>query len=139
MTDTLKELLRQAWYYHPYDYWSGDYENGTVSLQQIYKSPSAIEHVEIEGIQIENKPRSENNKITLRIQAKESGTVGVLLKSYHSDDNLAGFEEKEIELSRGDETIVEFTFPGFYNTIYWVSIEIGNTKINLTINPNDTK
>ena len=31
MTDTLKELLVNAWYYHPYDYWSGSYENGTVT------------------------------------------------------------------------------------------------------------
>ena len=139
MTDTLKELLRQAWYYHPYDYWSGTYENGTVSLQQIYKSYSAVECVEIESIHIENEHHSENNKITLRIQAKESKTVSVRLESYQSDDNLGSFETKEIELLNGDETTVEFTFYGFYDYSYWVSITIDNTKINLTINPKDAK
>ncbi len=138
MTDTLKELLRQAWYYHPYDYWSGAYENGTVSLQQIYKTDSAVEWVEIESIHIENKIDSQNNKITLRIIANESKTVNARLESYQSDDNLGSNDVKEIELAKGNETTVEFTFYGFYNYSYWVSITIDNTRIILTINPKDS-
>ena len=135
MTDTLKELLVQAWYYHPYDYWSGAYENGTVSLQQKYKTDSAVEWVEIESIYIENKIDSQNNKITLRIRANESKTVKARLESYQSDDNRGSEDVKEIELANGDETTVEFTFYGFYNYSYWVSITIDNTRITLTINP----
>ena len=139
ITDTLKELLRQAWYYHPYDYWSGAYENGTVSLQQEYKSDSVVEWVEIESIHIENEHHSENNKISLHIRANESKAVKVCLKSYQSDDNLGSIETKEIELINGDVTTVDFTFNGFYNDPYWVSITIDNTKINLEIDPKSTK
>lgn len=136
MTDTLSELLVQAWYYHPYDYWSGTYKNGAVTLRQIYKNDSVIEWVEIESIHIENKIDSKNNKITLRIRANESETVTARLESYQSDDNLGSMDAKKISLAKGEETTVEFTFSGF-NYTYWVSIMIDNTRIVLTINPKD--
>ncbi len=138
MTDTLNELLRQAWYYHPYDYWSGAYENGTVTLQQIYKNFSVVEQVAIENIRIENVHHSVNNRITLRILAKNTQTVNIILESYQSDDNLGGFGSKEVTLVGGEETIVEFTFGGFYNYTYWLSIIIDNTKIQLKIDPRNS-
>ena len=137
MTDTLKELLHQAWYYHPYDYWSGSYENGTATLQQVYKNYSAVEWVAIENIHIENVHHSENNQIVLRIKASSSQTVNARLESYQSDDNLGSYDSKEIELVGGEETTLEFAFCGFYDHIYWLSITIDNTKIDLTINPRD--
>ena len=54
MTDTLKVLLKQAWNYYPNDYWSGEYKNGKVTLEQIYKSDSAVEYVTVENMYIEN-------------------------------------------------------------------------------------
>lgn len=138
MTDTLKELLRQAWYYHPNDCWSGSYKNGEVTLQQEYKTDSAVESVAIEGMHVENKHHSENNKIILSILAKESKTVDVRLQSYQSDDNLGSFESKELELIKGDEITIEFTFFGFYKYTYFVSIIIDNTRIDLTIDPTNS-
>ena len=135
MSDTLKELLYQAYYYHPYDYWSGSYENGTVALQQIYKNDSAVEWVAIENIRIENEFHSENNQITLRILAADTQTVNVCLDSYQSDDNRGSSYSKEIALVRGEEATVELAFYGFYSCGYWVSITIDNTKINLTVDP----
>lgn len=135
MTDTLKELLRQAWYYYPNDYWSGSYEKGEFSLRQVYKADSAVESVMIESMQIENKYHSENNKIALSIRAKESKTVTVHLQSYRSGDNLGSFESKEVELIKDHETTVDFTFIGFDKYNYYVSIIIDNTRINLTIDP----
>lgn len=137
MTDTLKGLLRQAWYYHPYDCWNGSYENGTVTLEQVYKKYSAVEWIAIENIHIENVHHSENNQITLRILASETKTANICLKSYQSNDNLGSFDSKEIELVSGEEMTVDFTFYGFYNYTYWVSITIDNTKIDLSINPKD--
>ena len=139
MTDTLESLLSQAWYYHPYDYWYGNYENNTVTLQQVYKAVSAVEHIKIEDMYIIDEIDSKNNKIVLNIQANESKKVMVCLKSYHSDDNIAGIYFKEIDLISGEEITLEFTFPGFYNYTYWVSIMIDNTQINMAINPKDTK
>lgn len=138
MTDTLKELLYLAWYYHPYDYWSGTYENGTITLQQAYKADSVVELVEIESIHIENKMYPENNKITLCIRANENETVKARFASYQSDDNRGSEYIKEIALIKGKETTVEFTFYGFYNCPYGVSIQIDNTQINLNINPKDS-
>ena len=68
MTDTLKELLRQAWYYAPYDYWDGTYNNGEVTLNRVYNGDSAIEWVEIESIHIENAYHTESNKIVFKLK-----------------------------------------------------------------------
>lgn len=135
MTETLKELLRQAWYYYPYDCWYGTYENGEVTLQQKYKAYSAVEWVAIENIHIENVHHSNNNKIKLRFKAVESKTVNVRMESYQSSDNLGGLDSKEVELIKGKESTVEFVFGGFYNCVYEVSIMIDNTRITLTVNP----
>ncbi len=133
MSDTLKELLRQAWHYHPNDCWYGTYENDTVTLQQVYKTDSAIEWVAVDRIHIENKHHSDNNKITLRIRANESKIVNIRLESYQSDDNLGSQDSKEIELIKDGETKVDLTFYGFYNCSYRVSIMVDNTRITLTI------
>ncbi len=135
MTETLAELLRQAWYYYPNDFWAGEYENGAVFLRQVYKMDSAVEWVSIDGIHIENKIDSHNNTISLRILASESKKVSICLRSYQSDDNLGSDDVKEIELVKGRETKVDFTFFGFYNYPYWVSVTVDNTKIDLTIDP----
>lgn len=135
MTETLQELLWQAWYYHPYDYWSGVYENGEGTVQPIYKAASAVEWVTLESISVENEIGSENNTLTLRIRANESKRVEACLESYQSDDNRGSYELKEIELVNGGDTVVTFTFTGFYPHSYRVSVVIDNTKIVLTINP----
>lgn len=136
MTETMTQLLQQAWYYHPYDYWSGTYENGTVSLTQVYKSDSAVEWVEIESIHIEDTA-SQNNNLKLRIRANESKRVKVSLESNQSDDNRGSYDKKEIELIQGGETTVEFTFFGFNNCSYVVDIHLDNTHIQLIINAYD--
>lgn len=137
MTDTLEELLGQAWYYYPYDFWSGTYENDAVTLRQIFKADSAIEWIEIESMYIENELESQNS-ITLHIWANESKTVEAHFLSSRSSDDLGSFDTKEIELVKGEKTIVEFTFRGFYDSTYWAYITIDNTKIDLTINPKDS-
>ncbi len=133
MTDKLKQLLTEAWYYYPNDCWSGTYENGTVSLQQVYKADSAVDDVEIESI---NKIDSQNCKITLHVKANQNKTVTAQLESYQSDDNRGTYDAIEIELINNDVTTVELSFYGFPNSyMYQVSIMIDNTRINLTIKP----
>jgi hypothetical protein len=135
MNDDLKELLRQAWYYYPNNCWSGSYENGEISLNHIYESESAVEYVEIRSVEIENAPHSQNNKITLIIRSKENKTANIRCKSYQSSDNLGSTESKEIELIEGGETSVDFVFAGFYNSPYFLSITIDNTRIDFEIDP----
>ena len=136
MTDAVKTMLEQAWYYHPYDYWSGTYKNGTVTLLQVHPADSAIDRVEIKDIHIESDVVgcSENNKITLSVRANESKSAYVNLDSYASHDNRGSRERKPIELVKGGETTVELEFVGF-GCPYWVDIVIGNTKITLRVNP----
>lgn len=135
MTDTLDELLHQAWFYHPNDVWSGTYKDGNVSLQQLYRAGSAVDWVEIENIHVENEHHSKNNSITLSVKGKENKTVSVRLTSYASSDNLGSFETKEIELIADAKTNLEMNFAGFYNYHYYVSINIDNTRVDLTIYP----
>ena len=135
MTDTLAELLRQAWYYYPYDCWQGTYKDGAVTLQQVYKMDSVVDGVVIDSLHIENKIDSANNKITLYIRAKENTTEKVTLETYQSSDNLGSVDSKEITLVQGQETALEWTFYGFYNCTYYLSVTVGNTKITLTVDP----
>ena len=134
MTDTLAELLHQAWDYYPYDYWSGTYENGELTLKQVYKTDSAVENVAIESLRIENTTNAKNNKIKLSIPANESKTVNASIFSFRSSDNFGSYDSKEIELISGKETTVEFIFTGFDST-YYLTIMIDNTKIYLSIKP----
>ncbi len=134
MTDGLHEQLRQAWYYYPYDYWAGTYENGTVTLSQKSDFAStAISAVAVDRLYLENKHHSDNNRITLRFTASESKTVTVRLESSASSDDLGSFATKEVTLVKGKDTTVDFTFTGFYNARYFIDISVDNTKINLTI------
>ena len=110
-------------------------ENGEISLNHIYESESAVEYVEIRSVEIENAPHSQNNKITLIIRSKENKTANIRCKSYQSSDNLGSTESKEIELIEGGETSVDFVFAGFYNTPYFLSITIDNTRIDFEIDP----
>lgn len=137
MTDVLEELLRQATVYYPYDYWSGTYKDGKITLEQVYKGDSAVEWVAIDGIRIKNEHHSQNNKISLRIKANESKTVKISLESQQSSDNLGSDETKEIELIKGKATTVDFTFSGFYNCSYLVIITVDNTYVNLLVNSYD--
>lgn len=133
MTDTLKELLKQAWFFYPNDCWSGEYKNGNVTLEQVFKSDSVVDSVRIDRIQIENSPDSVN-KITLYIRANESKKARIELQSQQSADTIGLGDAKEMRLTKNKETKVELTFGGFTDTRY-VTIRIDNTRINLTITP----
>ena len=113
------------------------YENGKITLNQLYKNTSAVEWLEIEKIHVENVDHSENNRITLCIKGAKTQTVNVTLDCYQSYDNLSLGDSKEIELISGEETTVELAFGGFYNHTYKLSITIDNTRISLTIDPKD--
>ena len=133
MTETLKELLRQAWYYAPYDYWDGTYSNGEVTLNRVYNGDSAIEWVEIESIHIENAYHTESNKIVFKLKSSENKMVRYHFESYHSSDNFASKKSGYIELIKDEEVTLEISFAGFVDTRYWISLVIDNTSINLTI------
>jgi hypothetical protein len=134
MTDELKELLRQAWYYYPYDFWSGSYEKGEVTLKRVYRADSAIESVEIADISIVSENDSKN-KIVVKFTAAESKSVTAWFQSYQSDDNIGGFDLQAVELVAGETTVLEFIFDGFTGITYWLQITVDNTNIDLRIDP----
>ena len=135
MTETLKSLLRQAWYYFPFDCWDGIYKDGVITLDQVFKSDSVVDSVRIEDLRIENKTDPKNNKITLVISSKEDREVKVELTSQASEDNLAIGDSKTVMLKKDKETSVELSFGGFANTRYYITVFIDNTRISLTIEP----
>ncbi|MGM9643329.1 MAG: hypothetical protein ACI3XI_08985 [Eubacteriales bacterium] len=134
MTDTLRELLEQAWFYYPYDCWYGKYENGSLTLEQFFKADSAVDSVVIDSIHIENTYEP-HNKIVLSIRSSESKIIGVSLRCQQSGDNLAAGDFKDIVLTEGKETKAELTFGGFKDVTYYVTIFIDNTRISLTVKP----
>ena len=135
MTETLEELLTQAWYYYPNDYWSGKYENGKVTLNQIFKSDSVIDSVRIESITVENKD-SADNSISLILVANQNVSTRISLFCSNGGDVLGKGDSKDVQLLANKEHQVELEFGGLYaNWTYYLSIKIDNTRVNLTISP----
>lgn len=134
MSEELHNLLRNAWYYHPYDYYSGTYHNETNELEfhHRYTATSAVQ-VSIQTIHVE-KTLEPSNTITLKLKSPTDQTLRITLDCYQSGDNRARGEWKDITLKANQTEIVELTFGGWtYN--YWIDIHADNTLISLKIEP----
>ena len=134
MSEELQTLLRNAWYYHPFDYYSGTYQRKTnkLELHHRYTALSAVQ-VSIQTVCVE-KSYDPNNTITLQLKSPVDQTVRVTLDCYQSDDNLASGDWKEITLKANQTETVELTFSGWeYN--YWIDLKVDNTLISLKIEP----
>ncbi len=133
MTDTLKELLRQAWHYEPYDSWSGRYENGKVSLERVYEKDSAIASLRI-GEFTAARSFDEKGSLTLLLTGNEDKEITVTLRSQASDDNLAEGDFRTVALKKGKEVPVTLTFGGF-RWQYEVTVYADQTRLILTVMP----
>lgn len=124
MTDTLNSLLYAAWCYHPFDYWSGSYEDGKMSLRQMYKCDSVVETVRIKEVDVSE------GKITLLVTANKKKTVKATAHSQQGYCVIGGSDEKTVTLKKGKETEIDLDIGGsFYG--YSVDIRIDNTMISL--------
>ncbi len=128
MDENFRNMLRDAWYYYPYDYHSGTYENGELTLNSMYHADSSVD-IHVKEIALSKKDK---NRIVLDIYSSKDQTLTIYLSSQQSDDNLAEGDAETLTFAKGETKTVEMTFGGFPYT-YWVTVTADNTKVNITI------
>ena len=52
-SEQLKKMISDAWQYHPYDYYTGSYNNeiNEIELNHVYDAPSTV-HVHIKKVEV---------------------------------------------------------------------------------------
>lgn len=135
LSEELHTLLWNAWYFHPFDYYSGTYQNetNTLKLDHRYTAASSMQ-VTIKTVQVEKKT-DPNNTITLKLKSPIDQTVRVSLDCYQSGDNLARGDWKEVTLKANQTETVELSFGGWQSYDYWIDLKVDNTLISLKIEP----
>jgi hypothetical protein len=135
MTDGLKKLLNDAWYYFPYDTYTGTYNNEskTLDISHTYAADSTIE-IKIKELNVEKKIDPENS-VTLEVTSSLDQYVPIYLNCYQSDDNLAPGDWKELNLKAGEKKEITLNFGGWENFSFWIDVIADNTRVTLTIDP----
>ena len=133
--DSFFTLVNNAWQYHPYDYYTGSYNNDTdeIVLNNVYSAESTV-GVNIKKVEIVNEHHP-TNKITLELQSTTDQTTHVDLRCQRSDDDLDAGDYKNITLKAGETETVELSFGGWKDSDFWIYIIVDNTKICLRIEP----
>ena len=128
-------MISDAWQYHPYDYYTGSYNNRTdvTELYHVYNAPSDV-RVHIKKVDVIND-YDPQNKITVELISSADQTVHISLLCSQSGDNLAEGDQKDVALKAGRAEIIELSFGGWKNFDYWIDISVHNTRINLRIEP----
>ena len=134
-SEQLKKMISDAWQYHPYDYYTGSYNNETneIELNHVYDAPSTV-HVHIKKVEVIND-YDPANKIILELTSTVDQSVYISLFCSQSGDNLAEGDAKDLTLQAGKPETVELTFGGWKDFNYWIDIKVDNTRINLRIEP----
>ena len=134
-SEQLKKMISDAWQYHPYDYYTGSYNNETneIELNHVYDAPSTV-HVHIKKVEVIND-YDPANKIILELTSTVDQSVYISLFCSQSGDNLAEGDSKDLTLQAGKPETVELTFGGWKDFNYWIDIKVDNTRINLRIEP----
>lgn len=134
-SEQLKKMINDAWQYHPYDYYTGSYNNETnkIEINHVYDAPTDV-HVHIKEVEVVND-YDPKNKITIELISTIDQTISVRLNCSQSDDNLAEGDAKDVTLKAGKAETVELSFGGWKDFNYWIDISVDNTRINLRIEP----
>ena len=132
--DRLGKLLHEAWYYHPYDYYSGSFDNSTgkISLECMYEAESDVD-INVKSFNVE-KEFNYVNSVTVEITAKADVDLRLVLDSRQSDDNLGAGDLKEFSMKKGEKNTVTLSFSGWQYS-YWIYIKADNTMISMQIKP----
>lgn len=127
-------LVYKAYQYHPYDFYIGSYNIATETLdtKNVYDAYSTVD-VKIKKIEI-GEGLEPTNKITLELLSDIDQTCSVRIGSQASSDNLAMGDAKDVAFKAGQTETVEFSFGGWSNFNYYITILADNTKLRIDIN-----
>lgn len=128
MSDSLKKMLNEAWYYYPYDYYTGVFSGGEFSISHVYEAASAVK-VEVTDIRL----IGEDGRVTLKLTAGCDTEVFVSATSYQSDDNLGSTDSRTLTLKadRANTLTLDFSTCGWQSC--WLRISADNTVLVITV------
>ncbi|MBO4452846.1 MAG: hypothetical protein J5793_02820 [Clostridia bacterium] len=134
-----RELIVNAWYYYPYDYYSAAYTSSTgeITVTHTFAAESDVT-IDVESITLVSEREYPENpsRIVLKLTSAVDKTVNLGVSSYQSDDNLGDDSGATVELKAGKPKLVEMTFYNFTYYSYWLDVSAGNTFLHILINPN---
>ncbi len=135
MSEEFKRNLRDAWYYYPYDSYTGTYRigSGELTLEHVYEAYTSVS-VQIKEIVIQNEHHPINT-VTLELLSRMDQRVAVDLRCQRSEDDLADGAYEEVELHGGAPLTVTLDFGGWKDSRFWVYVFVDNTRIELTVEP----
>lgn len=126
-----------AWAYAPYDYYVGTYNPGeyTVALENVFKSDSTIK-IKIKKVTIND---DSPNTMTVELVSTIDQEITVNLHSQQSADCFGLGDRKNIVLKKNTPATLELQFSGIGLSKYreWVYIEADNTRVRITVNPEE--
>ncbi|MCR5693809.1 MAG: hypothetical protein K6G89_02415 [Clostridia bacterium] len=134
MSHELKQLITNAWFYYPYDYYTGVFDgaDGSLLIEHPYIAGSAVS---LNDVRVElGGEGEETNKVVLELLAAKDITVDLYVESYQSSDYFGSGETKTVTLEADVPQTVEMSFLGF-NIYYYVRISADNTVVELKILP----
>ena len=132
LTEECASELSNAWYYHPYDYWAGTYENGVLEMSHRYASDTDVTVVVKKLIFA-----SKENVIELELASDIDQKVIVRWESSNGGDHYGTMDSKEVSLKAGNSNVIQLEFEGLNYSRpygYWLEISIGLTKLVIKIN-----
>ncbi|MBR3299399.1 MAG: hypothetical protein IKI64_09400 [Clostridia bacterium] len=134
-SDELMRSISAAWFYYPYNFFSGHYDNasGKLEMKNSYSAASSVE-IRIKRIKIQ-KSSNPKNRIVLELISPVDQTLEIKLNCQQSLDNLALGDSKQVELQANKPKKVELGFGGWKDFSYWITITADNTRLSITINP----
>ena len=130
-SEELLDKIGDAWYYHPYNYFSGSYTNGELKISQKYEGETSAD---ISVLEINLNEDGETGTVKLELFALVDGNHRVSVESLASEDNRGTIESNGAMLNTGESTVLEFSFRTFKYR-FQLNITVDNTKIMIIIDP----
>lgn len=125
----LRETIRDAWQYHPRDYYTGTWQNGAVTLNHVYQGDSDVT-IRVLEVDTTQEP---NYHITLELTARQDRNVKLWLHSFLSEDNLGSSDYRELAMTAGVPQTVELYYAIFGGSPHWLTVTADNTVVELKV------
>ena len=135
LNDELKNDIKDAWYYHPRDYYFGEFFNSTDKLQieHKYEATSSVQ-VKVISIDADEIGDYAKNSIVLEITSDRDQSVGISLECSQGGDVFTKGDTEVINAKAGVTQRVTLDF-GAFESRYYIYISIDNTYYQIMIHP----
>ncbi|MGN1157724.1 MAG: hypothetical protein ACI4TK_16215 [Agathobacter sp.] len=131
--DACKTEINNLWWYWPSDCWYGSYKDGVLGIYHAYAADASVTAT-VKEICVARHEGS-SNFIKLELVSNIDQTCNMSLRSEIGDQIADVKSIEDIELKANEAKTINLTFDGFVDRRYEVMIFIGNTRINLWIDP----